>query len=34
MIRKKIRGVGIDGLSRAEEIVERNIFVYSFDIQD
>ena len=31
---KNFLGVAIDGLPLVEEIVERNIFIYDFDIQD
>ena len=30
---KKFRGVPIDDLPLVEEIIERNIFIYDFDIQ-
>ena len=30
---KKFRGVSIDDLTLVEGIVERNIFIYDFDIQ-
>ena len=31
---KNFRGVAIDDLSLVERIVERNIFIYVFDIQE